>query len=168
MVGLTFPGLREEGGGEAAREVYFAFPFQTEAPALPTAPHSEISAPHLLSLSQELALRLFTKAPCYWGFEAEVPISRLITELIRQLDASCCGGLRGTGAAPKHVTCSKPHLRHQLGESWPPAPRASSSEGSRPGWAPTWAELVRATLEEEAGKPLLPTRQPRGHPSKVA
>lgn len=34
-------------------------------------------------------LRLSTKAPCYWGLEAEVPISRVIAELIGQLGGSC-------------------------------------------------------------------------------
>lgn len=75
-----------------------------------TRPVAPVHVPHLLSLSQEAALRLFTKAPCWWGFEAEVPISRLITKLIRQLGDSCCGGLWGTGTAPNHVTCSKTHL----------------------------------------------------------
>lgn len=80
-----------------------------------------ILASHSLSLAPELALRLFTEAPCYWGFEAEGPISGLITELIRQLGDSCCGGLWGTGTAPN----MSPALKNTSGppdrreEQWP-------------------------------------------------
>lgn len=60
-------------------------------------------------------LRLSTKAPCYWGLEAEVPISRVIAELIGQLGGSCPGGLRHW-RCPR-VTCPGTHLRPRSEEA---------------------------------------------------
>lgn len=135
-------------------------PFQTDRTCCCPRPRTEICAPHLLPLSQELALRPFTKAPCYWGFEAEVPISRLITESVRQLGASCCS----TGTAPKHVTCSEHTSAHQFRSTWPPALRAGPPRAA----GQACAELPRAPRGEEPGGPLLPTCQHREYPRKAS
>lgn len=88
--------------------------------------------PTLASLSQEPALRLSTKAPCCGGFEAEVPISRLITELIRQLGDSCWGVLWGPGMAPARHLLRGPPPPARPEEAWPPAqPVCGVTEGPK-------------------------------------
>lgn len=136
-----------EREGERQAPFYRGFPLQTQSSGRCPWPVCPSLCP-TASLSQELALRLSTKAPCYGGFEAEVPISRLITELIRQLGDSCWGGLWGPGTAPNTS----------------PAPRHTSAHPSKRGLAsgPACVPVCRAA-EDPSGE-RRDTATPRSSP----